>query len=130
MNDEGKVRVDKWLWAARFYKTRALAAEAVSGGHVHVNRQRVKPSRPVHVDDELEIRKGQQTFVVTVSALADRRGPASQAQQLYEEHADSVMAREEAAAQRKLLRAATPAPGRRPDKRARRRLMRLARQDD
>ncbi|UCE89741.1 MAG: RNA-binding S4 domain-containing protein [Pseudomonadota bacterium] len=130
MNDQDRVRIDKWLWAARFYKTRALAAEAVSGGHVHINHQRIKPSRPLQVGDELQIRKGQQTFVVTVRALAERRGPASQAQQLYEEHVDSVMARAPAAEQRKLLRGATPAPGRRPDKRARRRLMRLARQDD
>jgi ribosome-associated heat shock protein Hsp15 len=84
----------------------------------------------LQVDDELQIRKGQQTFAIVVRALAARRGPANEAQQLYEEHEASVQARQQAAAQRKLLRAGAPGPGRRPDKRARRRLMRLARQDD
>jgi ribosome-associated heat shock protein Hsp15 len=77
-----RVRVDKWLWAARFFKTRGAATEAVTGGHVHVNGERVKPARDVKEGDRLEIRRGQMRFVVTVTGLADRRGPASAAAEL------------------------------------------------
>ena len=86
------VRVDKWLWAARLAKTRALAAEAVKGGRVEINGQRVKPSKEVRPGDEIEITTGPYRRVVIVQALAERRGPAKEAALLYEETADSIAA--------------------------------------
>jgi ribosome-associated heat shock protein Hsp15 len=124
-SDGSKVRLDKWLWAARFFKTRALATEAVSGGHVHLNGARVKPARPVKVGDELTIRKGTEQFVVAVRELSERRGPASVARQLYEESPESVQAREASAQARRLAAAAAPRPEKRPDKRSRRRIIRF-----
>src|SRR5215472_10282079 len=79
----GRVRIDKWLWAARFYKTRTLATEAVEGGKVHVNGDRVKAARPLRLGDRLEIRREQDLTEVRVLALDDRRGPATVAQTLY-----------------------------------------------
>jgi len=122
------VRVDKWLWAARFFKTRALATEAVAGGHVHVNGARVKPAKDVRVGDTLAVRIGTVEWTVAVAALADRRGPAKVAQQLYEETPESRAAREQQALQRKLA----PPPigadlGARPTKQDRRRLEALRR---
>ena len=122
---EESVRLDKWLWAARFYKTRALAVEAVNGGHVHVNGQRVKPSRDVHVGDELKISKAPYVFLISVLALSGKRGSATIAQTLFEEHADSIQQREEMQTQRKFLAAANPQPARRPDKRERRKIIRF-----
>ncbi|MFA5529546.1 MAG: S4 domain-containing protein [Thiohalomonadaceae bacterium] len=122
-----KVRLDKWLWAARFYKTRALASDAINAGHVDVDGARAKPARPMKPDDEITIRKGTQVFVVRVRALSERRGPASEAQLLYEETAESRRRREEAAEQHRLGALLAPAPERRPDKRDRRRLMRFTR---
>lgn len=119
------VRIDKWLWAARFFKTRGLAQDAVAGGHVHVNGERVKPSRHVVPGDGLEITKGEQRFVVTVIALSEQRGPASVAETLYEETAESRTAREEGAAMRKLLRQSAPHPGTKPDKKQRRHIIRF-----
>ena len=116
------VRIDKWLWAARFYKTRGLATEAVLGGHVHLNGARVKPARDVRAGDSLEIRIGMVRWVVEVRALAERRGPASVAATLYEESAESKAERER---QRLERRAASPLGadlGRRPTKQDRRRL--------
>jgi ribosome-associated heat shock protein Hsp15 len=123
--ESDKVRLDKWLWAARFFKTRALAAEAVDGGKVHVNGARVKPARALRVGDELEIRRGEERFVVRVSALSERRGPAPEAQRLYEETEASRTAREAERAQRRLLAAAAPAPAHRPNKQERRRIVRF-----
>ena len=120
-----KLRIDKWLWAARFYKTRALATEAVNGGHVHVHGTRVKPSREVKVGDRLLINKAPYNFEITVLALAARRGSASLAQTLYEESDSSRLKRDELAAQRRAERASNPAPERRPDKRDRRRIIRF-----
>lgn len=120
-----KLRIDKWLWAARFYKTRALAAKAVSGGHVHVEGSRVKPSREVKVDDVLEINKSPYTFKVTILGLSGRRGPASEAQKLYEEDEASREARELLTEQRRILAANTPRSDKRPDKRDRRRIIRF-----
>ena len=119
------VRLDKWLWAARFYKTRALAVEAVNGGHVHVNGQRVKPSREVHIDDELKISKMPYVFVISVKSLSGKRGSATIAQTFYEEHAESIQQRETLHEQRKLLAAANPQPAHRPDKRERRKIIRF-----
>jgi ribosome-associated heat shock protein Hsp15 len=122
------VRVDKWLWAARFFNTRALATEAVLGGHVHLNGARVKPAKDVRAGDTLQIRIGATEWTVDVRALADRRGPASVARELYEERPESVQARERAALQRRVA----PPPlgadlGARPTKQDRRRLEALRR---
>lgn len=92
--EEARHRLDKWLWAARFFKTRSLAIEAVNGGKVHCNGARVKPSREVRLGDRLEIRTGETERQVVVKALSDRRGPASAAVLLYEETAQSIQARE------------------------------------
>ncbi|HEB58731.1 MAG TPA: RNA-binding protein [Gammaproteobacteria bacterium] len=119
-----RVRLDKWLWAARFYRTRALATEAIKGGHVRVNGEPARPSRPLVVGDTLRIRKGSYTWTVVVDALSDRRGPARVAQQLYHETEDSEQAR---ALLREQLRDATPRPARRPDKRMRRHIHRFIR---
>ena len=97
------VRLDKWLWAARFYKTRSLATEEIDKGRVQVNQQAAKPSREVRVGDRIDLRQGQVPRTVTVKALSDVRGPAPVAQQLYEETADSVAAREEFARNRRFL---------------------------
>jgi len=117
-----RVRIDKWLWASRFFKTRVLAAEAVNGGHVHVNGERSKPSHPVKVGDVLKITRSGSTYVVTVMALAERRGAASEAQQLYQEDSDSVARREQQRMLYKLNALASPRPAKRPDKRERRQL--------
>ena len=88
------VRVDKWLWAARFYKSRALSAEAIAGGKIEVNGERVKPSRDLKVGDSVQLRLGPYEHIVIVRALSDRRGPATQAALLYAETEASVAARE------------------------------------
>lgn len=126
MNDSvtrEEVRLDKWLWAARFFKTRSVAQQAIRGGKVEVNRHRAKPARGVQVGDQLEITKGEVRFRVRVDAVSDRRGPATQAQTLYTETEDSVRAREEAVERRRLERmAGGGAPDQRPDKRQRRQI--------
>lgn len=94
MADGAGVRLDKWLWAARFYKTRSLAADAIDGGKVQVNGARVKRARPVAVGDELRIRKPPFEFVLTVCALSEHRRSAAEARALYEETPDSIAARE------------------------------------
>jgi ribosome-associated heat shock protein Hsp15 len=118
-----RVRIDKWLWAARFYKSRSLAADAVSGGLAQLNGARVKPSREVGPGDELELTIGQTRRVVIVSGVSERRGPAKEAVKLYVETPESIAARELAAEQRRLQ---SPPPGAglgvRPTKRDRRRL--------
>jgi ribosome-associated heat shock protein Hsp15 len=117
------VRIDKWLWAARFMKTRSLAADAVKGGHVQFNGTRVKASKEITVGDELEITIGQTRRTVIVRGVSDKRGPAPVAVTLYDETASSIAARELAADQRRLQ---SPAPGAdlgaRPTKRDRRQL--------
>ena len=96
-----KVRLDKWLWAARFFKTRSLASTAVNGGKVHVNDQRVKPSRTVSVGDAITVQRGFDRLDIVVEGLSDKRGPAKVAQTLYRETGESLRRREEAAAMRK-----------------------------
>lgn len=123
--DDFRVRIDKWLWAARFFKTRALAAAAVEGGKVHVNGNRVKPSRQLHCGDELRIQKSDVQFVVEVRGLSAQRGPAERARQLYSERDESIAAREALRDERRLQSAGTPQPGGRPDKRGRRQWLRL-----
>jgi ribosome-associated heat shock protein Hsp15 len=125
---DDRVRIDKWLWAARFFKTRSQAAQAVTGGLVHVNGQRVKPARQLGVGEQLRITRGQETFLVRVIGLAERRGPASQARSLYEESEESLQAREAARQERTLLK---EAPGLftagRPSKKDRRLIRRFVR---
>ena len=96
-----QVRIDKWLWAARFFKTRSAATEAVLGGRVHVDGERVKPSRDVRAGDTLEVTIGHVRRTVVVRAVAERRGPASVAATLYEETPESVAERERLALRRK-----------------------------
>lgn len=115
------MRIDRWLWTARLLKTRALAAEAVRGGRVHVNGAAVKASREVRPGDVLELSTGPVRRTVVVRGLAERRGPAAEAALLYEETAESLAARAVHADERRLQSAARPVPGGRPTKRERRR---------
>jgi ribosome-associated heat shock protein Hsp15 len=117
-----QVRIDKWLWAARFFKTRALATGAVLGGRVHVNGERVKPSKLIRAGDGLEVTRGTERWIVEVAAVADKRGSATAAQALYTETADSRGKREEQTLERRLARAPGADLGARPTKQARRRL--------
>lgn len=119
------VRLDKWLWAARFFKTRPLASAAVSGGKVHLNGQRVKPGRSLQVDDVLQIQRAGFQYEVTVLALAERRGPASIAQTLYQESESSTQARAELREQQKLAALTSPQTARRPNKQQRRHIIRF-----
>ena len=122
-----RVRVDRWLWAARFFKTRGAATEAVVGGHIHVNGDRVKPAREVTTGDRLEIRRGQQRWTVIVKGIADRRGPASVAATLYDETPESQAERARRTDERRLARPLGADLGERPTKRDRRRLDALRR---
>jgi ribosome-associated heat shock protein Hsp15 len=122
-----EIRLDKWLWAARFFKTRSLAAEAVGGGKISINGDRAKPSRVVRRGDKLAIRRGPYEWVVTVKDVSRLRGPAAQAQQLYEETEESMRKREAAIAQSKLERPPEfDSPGR-PSKKDRRAIARWTR---
>ncbi|MGQ4659045.1 S4 domain-containing protein [Lysobacter sp. F6437] len=114
------VRLDLWLWAARFYKTRALAKHAIETGKVEVDGQRAKPSRTLRVGDALRIGRGDELFEVTVLALADKRGPATVARTLFEESEASRIERERIRALRAAERAGYRPPETKPDKRARR----------
>jgi ribosome-associated heat shock protein Hsp15 len=121
------VRIDKWLWASRFFKTRALAADSVVGGRVHVNGERAKPAKLVRVKDVLEITRGTERWTIVVQQLAERRGPAAAAQALYSETDESRAAREQHALERRFARALGSDLGARPTKQARRRLDALRR---
>jgi ribosome-associated heat shock protein Hsp15 len=121
------VRVDKWLWAARFFKTRGAATEAVLGGHVQVNGARVKPAREVVVGDRLEITRSSERWTVIVTGLADRRGSASVAATLYDETPESVDERQRRRNERRLARPLGADLSARPTKRDRRRLDALRR---
>lgn len=123
-----KVRIDKWLWAARFFKTRTLAKEAVEGGKVHYNRQRCKPGKAVELEAELSIRQGWLDKVVIVKGLSDKRLNATLAQALYEETESSRLEREKRVAERRLERDSQPIPYRRPNKRDRRLIHRFKEQ--
>jgi ribosome-associated heat shock protein Hsp15 len=122
-----QVRIDKWLWAARMFKTRSAATAAVLGGRAHVNGERVKPSKVVRTGDTIEVttRTVRRTLVVT--GVAERRGPASDALTMYEETPESLIARELHAAERRLSRPLGVDLGTRPTKQARRRLDALRR---
>lgn len=121
------VRLDKWLWAARFFKTRGLATEAVTGGRVHLNGVRVKPARDVRVGDTVAVNVGDVRWTVVVAALSDKRGPATVAVTLSAETPESVAGRERHAAERRLARPLGADLGERPTKQARRQLDALRR---
>ncbi len=123
VSENPTVRLDKWLWAARFFKTRSLAKEAIEGGKVHYNGARVKVSKSVEVGAELRIRQGFDEKTVQVVALSEQRGPAAVAQTLYQETADSLEQRNLRAEQRKQMR--FQAPEQRPDKKQRRQLLQI-----
>ena len=119
------VRADKWLWAARFFKTRSLAMQAINGGKVHLNGVRIKPARKLVVGDQLTITRGCYSFAITVEGLSLQRGPADSARSLYSESAESQQARRNMQQARKLQGDASGKPVRRPDKRARRQIHRF-----
>ena len=128
-DQEQGIRLDRWLWAARFFKTRALAAEAIDGGKVELNGQRAKRSKLLQPGDRLRIRKGPFEQVIVVQGLSERRGPASEAQTLYEETAESREARTKLAAQLKAENALFTPPKGKPSKKERRELSRLKRRN-
>jgi ribosome-associated heat shock protein Hsp15 len=129
MTQMERVRIDKWLWAARFFKTRSAATEAVLGGHVQVGGERVKPAKEIRVGDTIGIRRGELRWTVDVTGIADRRGPASVAAALYEETPDSLAERERQRLERRLTRPLGADLGARPTKQARRRIDALRRGD-
>jgi ribosome-associated heat shock protein Hsp15 len=122
-----QVRIDKWLWAALFFKTRSAATEAVLAGHVQVNGVRAKPSREIRPTDTVTVRIGYQQWNVVVAGVADKRGPASVAAALYDETPESVAAREQRSLERRLAAPPGADLGARPTKQARRRLDALRR---
>ncbi|MDU7389049.1 ribosome-associated heat shock protein Hsp15 [Atlantibacter hermannii] len=125
-----EVRLDKWLWAARFYKTRAIAREMIEGGKVHYNGQRTRPSKNMELEAEIVLRQGNDQRTVIVKGITDQRRPASEAVLLYEETAQSVENREKLALARKMNALTMPHPERRPDKKERRDLMKFKYGDD
>lgn len=122
-SEDAKVRIDKWLWAARFYKTRSLAKQMVEGGKVHCNGQRVKPSKEVTIGTTIRLRQGFDEKTVVITGLSERRGNATQAAALYQETEESRYQREENAARRKSLARSNPVPDGRPSKRDRRKII-------
>jgi ribosome-associated heat shock protein Hsp15 len=124
-SDSSGVRADKWLWAARFFKTRALAMEAINGGKVHLKGRRIKPARKLNVGDQLTITKGSVSFSITIEGLSLQRGPAGTAQTLYNESAESQQARRHMQQTRKLQGDSGLPRSHRPDKRARRQIHRF-----
>jgi ribosome-associated heat shock protein Hsp15 len=117
------IRVDKWLWAARFFKTRAVAADAISGGKVHCNGERCKPAKSIKPGDRLSIRKGIYEYAIDVLAVSRQRLPAERAQSLYRETDESIAARELRHAAMQVTNSQQAAPARRPNKRERRQLI-------
>jgi len=124
-----EIRIDKWLWAARFFKTRSLAVEAVVGGKVKLNGERTKAAKIVRIGDEVRVQNGPYEHVVRVQALSDRRGPASQAALLFQESAESRVAREHLAGQLAATRVVFERGEGRPTKKARRDLIRFKKGD-
>ncbi|BAP13137.1 MAG: tRNA synthetase RNA-binding protein [Alcanivorax borkumensis] len=121
------VRIDSWLWAARFFKTRTLAKNAIEGGKIHIDGNRTKASKAVQSGQTVTISKGTEHFEVVVRGLSNKRGPAKVAQTLYEETTESVAKREMNSEQRKLARAAAAAPDHKPSKKERRDIQRFKR---
>ncbi len=124
MSELQKLRIDKWLWAARFFKTRSLASDAVNGGKVHLNSDRVKAAKAIKVGDVLRIRRGDEIWMVTVLSLFEKRRQASLAQTMYEELQDSLKQREDNAADRKAL-SASRVVSHRPSKKERRHIIKF-----
>lgn len=124
------VRLDKWLWAARFFKTRSMATQAVNGGKVHINGKRTKAAHDVKIGDQLVVSIGPMEFHLTVLAVAALRRPASEARLLYHESAESVAAREEQRELRRLSNAGFAAPAKKPGKRDRRKILSFTRKDE
>lgn len=122
-----EIRIDKWLWAARFFKTRSAATDAVLGGRVQLNGGRVKPSKDVRRGDTIEIRIGETHWTAAITDLADKRGSATVAATLYRETPESIAGRERHAAERRLARPLGADLGERPTKQARRRIEALRR---
>ncbi len=125
MTEPSKLRLDKWLWAARFYKTRSLAKAAIEGGKVHLGGQRVKVSKEIVIGDELKVRQGFDEKEIRVLKLSDQRRGAPEAQLLYQEHAESIERREAAAAARKAAGGMLNRPEQRPTKKQRRQIHRF-----
>ncbi|MFJ5336085.1 ribosome-associated heat shock protein Hsp15 [Pectobacterium brasiliense] len=119
------VRLDKWLWAARFYKTRAIAREMIDGGKVHYNGQRGKPSKQVELNAEIKLRQGNDERTVVILAVSGQRRSATEAQALYQETTASIEKREKLAQARKMNALTMPHPDRRPDKKERRDLIKF-----
>jgi len=119
-----EVRLDKWLWAARFYKTRSLATAAISGGHVHLNTERIKPAKAVKLGDTVRIRKGSMEMTVSVDAISSKRGSATIAQALYTESAESIALREQSRARIRAENAGA-VMDHKPNKQERRELMKV-----
>ncbi len=129
LNTSDGIRLDKWLWAARFYKTRSIARNMVDGGKVQYNGQRSKPSKLVEVGAEIKLRQGNnEEITVIIEVLSDQRRGAPVAQTLYQETQDSIKQREENAKLRKLNSLGSPHPDKRPDKKQRRDIMRFKQQ--
>lgn len=125
-----RLRVDKWLWAARFYKTRSIAKAAIEGGKVHLDGQRVKVSREITIGERLAIKQGWEEKEVIVKSLSDQRGPAPVAQMLYEETPESAQRREREAQARKAAGGAMARPVQKPGKHERKALEKLRKQFD
>ena len=123
-----KVRLDIWLWAARFFKTRSLCKQAIDGGKIEINGNKGKASKLITISDVISVSRGQEKISVAVVALAEKRGPASIATQLYEETEESVTAREKQAEIRQLNQASHNPPKQRPDKKQRRQIHRFKQQ--
>lgn len=119
MSSDSGVRLDVWLWAARFFKTRALAKQAIEGGKVEVNDASAKPARLVRIEDRLRITRGVERMLIRVIALSVTRGPATLAQALYEESTESMQRREQEREMRRLTGAGIDHPPSRPDKHSR-----------
>ena len=123
-NEAEVVRIDKWLWAARFYKTRSLATEAIKGGKVHLNQQRFKPSHQAEIGQILRIKKDSIEQTIVIKQLSSKRGPASMAQSLYEETQESIVLRDKLSQERKAIYAGMPQyASKRPSKKDRRKII-------
>ena len=123
-----KCRLDKWLWTARFFKTRSLATDAVNGGKVHLNGQRIKPGRTVSIGDTLSIQRGVDLYKITIEKLSKQRGPAKEAVTLYLESKESIAARSALAEARRAAGASRSFPAQKPDKHQRKKIVRFKRE--
>jgi ribosome-associated heat shock protein Hsp15 len=125
MEQPENVRLDKWLWAARFFKTRQIAIDAINGGKVHLNGQRAKPGKLVRVGSRLRVHKGELEWDIEIKRISKQRRPASEAALLYEETEESRLRRQEKVHERREAGSLGPRPATKPNKRDRRRLQRL-----